>query len=540
MSWVVDVTTDAYLDAVTADEVEIDGYVEVIDQAGQVVAVLGGPDATHPGVTDGTVSWDSDGDVAWSVDLTIADDSLVPRTASDILHPLSYNRVRPWWSIRTRDGWMHVPLGTCYVETVTPVEDGGATVGLSVSGASGLALAKRSLMRASAQVGGYGVGDAASSVLQAAAPWLEVTYDSSLDSTVLPAEHEAGEADADPVEVAAEIAASAGAVLLEDRMGGVRIARRPAGRTSATLVEGPGCRAMKATGGVDVASLFNVVTVVSGTPEDSEGEEVEPVTVTVEDDDESSDTWVGRGVRLVHPTIQLDQVVDEAQARTIAQDKLAELRGALDPVSVECVPLPHIEGGDMVQCGFSRIGVVGARRVAGWSLKLGPTGGMRLDLGAIVDRPATSPIPPSRGDTPLDVPPPVFGRSLAQMARSGTSSGRMRQAIVREAPDPDTGRAVVDLAGQVTPVQVGSDMRGVQVGDRVTVTHQGGAWWIVATRGWRVSPTVQSTGATLVDSAGASGACQRADLTYLRLNQMIPRLEELYQAAYDQQIVREP
>ena len=116
----------------------------------------------------------------------------------------------------------------------------------------------------------------------------------------------------------------------------------------------------------------------------------------------------------------------------------------------------------------------------------------------------------------------------------------MRQAVVREAPDPDTGRAVVDLAGQETPVQVGSDLRGVQVGDRVTVTHQGGAWWIVAARGWHVPPSVQSTGATLVDSFGGTSACARATRTYDRLNEMIPRLDALFQAVYDQRIVREP
>lgn len=48
--------SDAYLAAVTADQVQIDGHVQILDQDGTVLATLGGPDATHPGVVDGAVS----------------------------------------------------------------------------------------------------------------------------------------------------------------------------------------------------------------------------------------------------------------------------------------------------------------------------------------------------------------------------------------------------------------------------------------------------------------------------------------------------
>lgn len=537
MTWTEDVAGPAYRAAVLADHVEIDGYVEVLDRDGQVLAVLGGPDATHPGVTDGTVSWDGDGDVAWSVDLTVADDSLAPRSPGDLLHPLSYHRVRPWWSVRTGESWVHVPLGTCFIESVSQVEDGGGTAGLSVSGASALALVARSLMGASAQLGGYGVGDAASTVLMTAAPWLSVTYDPALDGTTLPAGYEAGEPDADPVEVAAEIAAAAGAVLVEDRMGGVRVARPGIARTSAALVEGPGCRATKADGGVDISRVYNVVTVVSGTPEDDEGVEVEPVTATVEDTDPTSPTWVGHGVRLVHPTIQLDQVVSPEQARAVAAERLEELRGALDPVTVECVPLPHVEGGDLVQVAFSRIGVVGTRRVAGWSLRLGPTGGMRLELGALVDRPPSAPVPPSRGEVPLVMPEPVVGRTLAHLARGRGRSGQVREAVVRQVPDEVSGVAVVDLAGQETPVRVGSSMRSLAVGDRVSVTRTGGTWVVVASRGWVAPPSLARTGTDTVQSS--SDAYTMATRVRARLNEMIPRIDALYDALYEQRLAKE-
>lgn len=536
-TWRTDIAGADFLDAVLADHVQIDGHVEILDQTGATLAVLGGRAATHPGPLECTVAWESGGHVAWSVDMTLADDDLVPRSVGDLLHPLSYNQVRPWWSVRTRSGWVDVPLGTCFVEQAVPVEDGSASVATSVSGASALALVSRSLMTASAQVGGMGVGDAASSVLLAAAPWLSVTWDRSLDGTALPAGHEAGEADADPVAVAADIAAAAGAVLTEDRMGGVHIGPPRTGVSSVSLTEGPGCRATRVGGGIDLSSIYNVVTVVSGTPEDSEGAPVEPVSVTVEDDDPSSPTWVGHGVRLVHPSIQLDEVVTEAQARTIALERLEELRGATEPVSVECVPLPHVDGGDMVQVSFSRIGAVGARRVVGWSLRLGPTGGMRLELGALTDTPASAPSPPTRGGVPLDVPDPVVGRDLLHLARRGATGERVREAVVRVAPDPATGVAVVDLAGQETPVHVGSSMRALSVGERVSVVRTGASWVVVASRGWVPPPSLARTGTGLAEVS--TDACTQAIRVRNRLNDMIPRIDALYGALYEQRLAKE-
>ena len=70
-TWQTDITSTDFLDAVLADHVQIDGHVEILDQAGATLATLGGPDATHPGPLECTVAWESGGHVAWSVDMTL-------------------------------------------------------------------------------------------------------------------------------------------------------------------------------------------------------------------------------------------------------------------------------------------------------------------------------------------------------------------------------------------------------------------------------------------------------------------------------------
>ena len=77
--WTQVIASPAYRDAVHADAATISGHVEVLALDGTVLATLGGPDATHPGVIGGEVSWDGGQDVAYDVSLDIDSDELVPR-----------------------------------------------------------------------------------------------------------------------------------------------------------------------------------------------------------------------------------------------------------------------------------------------------------------------------------------------------------------------------------------------------------------------------------------------------------------------------
>src|SRR5690625_1748584 len=89
--------------------------IEVINRDGEIIAVFGGPDATHQGITDGSISVDQDRHVRTTASLTVTNPDLFPHRPGDLFHWLTFNRLRIWRLVQSPDGtWVRFVRGTVY------------------------------------------------------------------------------------------------------------------------------------------------------------------------------------------------------------------------------------------------------------------------------------------------------------------------------------------------------------------------------------------------------------------------------------------
>src|SRR5699024_5647864 len=235
------------------------------------------------------VTMDADRDTRWTCSLSIDQADLIPTTPGDLLHPLSYNRVRIWWRILTdpaTNQWVEVPCGTMYTAWPQVTDDGTANPAVSVTGADAAMLISRAQMGTSVTVGGMSIDGAVRAILAEAAPW--ATLDLDPTEHRLPAEYEAGEPGANPWKVCQELVArSSGLTLHVDRMGAVRLTTRttPTSAPVAEWIEGHGCVMLDVSATVPFDQVRNRVVVESTATKDADGNDIEPVTATAAIDD---------------------------------------------------------------------------------------------------------------------------------------------------------------------------------------------------------------------------------------------------------------
>ena len=380
--WQETIADPAFQAALVARTATIDTRVEVVNEDDTVIALLGGPDATHPGVIGGSVTMDTGRDVRWTCDLTIDQADLVPTQPGDLLHPLAYNRVRIWWRILTDQAtgqWAEIPVGTYYTTWPTVNDNGNANLSVSITGSDAASHIARALMGASVEVGGLTVTDAVTAILSEAAPWATLNLDPS--DHQLPAEYEAGEPGGNPWQVCQELATSAGMVLYVDRMGDVRLTDAPSPQATPTaqFIEGPGCVMSGVSATIPLDQIANQVIVTSTATQDADGNDIEPVTATATVDDATHPLWVGHGHTWT-ARVDTDQVTTKAQAQKLANTELAKRSALTEENELIIPPHPHLDGGDVVQVSTDRAGVSGARQVAAWSLTLGDLGGQRVTV----------------------------------------------------------------------------------------------------------------------------------------------------------------
>src|SRR5690625_4179140 len=67
--------------------------IEVLNPDDEIIAVFGGPDATHQGITDGSISVDQDRHVRTTASLTVTNPDLFPHRPGDLFHWLKINRL---------------------------------------------------------------------------------------------------------------------------------------------------------------------------------------------------------------------------------------------------------------------------------------------------------------------------------------------------------------------------------------------------------------------------------------------------------------
>src|SRR5690625_3339604 len=346
--WQQLVDSSLYVQAVTSRQPVNDARVEIISPGGAVVATLGGPSATHPGVISGSVSCDGESAVRWTCDLTISNDALVPESAGDLLHPLSHKLVRVWWRTLLADGmWGEVPVGTYYLDWTDVTDAGGATVTMSVRGSDPVAELARNTWDTSLDVSGMNTAEAVRQIVRDRAPWAKVAI-SPTDYT-LPDEWEAGQPGGNPVDDILAIADAAGMVFYADRMGVLTLepAPEPLSAPRLTFAEGPGARMTQISAEVDLDRIANAITLASsGRMEDESGNEMPPIVAYVEDDDPTSPLWVGHE-HIYHRRFESDQIQSQDQANRMAARLLDDYRAIVDTVAVTHFARPELDPGDV-------------------------------------------------------------------------------------------------------------------------------------------------------------------------------------------------
>lgn len=355
--------------------------MDILDPSGAVIARLGGPDATHGGIVGGTVTVLEGRDVWWDCDLDINQAELTPTEVGDLLHPLSHNRIRPWWRIETAPGrWVEVPVGTYYADWPSVSYDGGASVSMQVRGQDVSWLIARAQMQGSVSVGGATVDEAVRAVLTASAGWAPLALTAT--DRRLPAGYEAGEPGANPWQEALALASSVGMELRVTREGVIELGERPSPTAPAvaSFVEGEGCMAISAAASVPTGSIANRLRVDANPRRDPDDtEDIEPFSVTVTDDDPTSPLWIGHGY-IYDASVSTDAVTTVAQAREMAEGLLRARQALTESGELVIFPAPHLEVGDVIDVSIPSVAMVGARQVRGWSLALGDLGGQRLTV----------------------------------------------------------------------------------------------------------------------------------------------------------------
>src|SRR5690625_3963516 len=227
----------------------------------------------------------------------------------------------------------------------------------------------------SVTVGGQRGDEAIRAILTDAAPWAPLSLDRA--ERRLPAEYEAGEPGADPWNVCREIATSTGMLLHVDRMGVIRLTKRPdpAAPPVAEFVEGDTMAVTEVATSVPMDRIRNKVVVHVTATQDADGNDIEPFSVTATVDDEPHPLWVGHG-HLYVEHVNTDQVIDRDQAMSMAEGILAGRVSLSETGSIKLFPQPHINPLENVTVVATRAGMVGTKQITAWSLALGPLGGM--------------------------------------------------------------------------------------------------------------------------------------------------------------------
>lgn len=333
-----------------------DTRVEVINADGVWLADI------HPDA--GTVTFDSANTARFRGDLSMV--NLYPVDSTDLLHPLSGNRVRIWWRewLPALGGWGEVPLMTGTPEDPGVEKSPGLSWSLALFDVMSEAL-RGGYGGQSVDVSGMTIGDALSTFLDAVAPAAPRNIPDT--AVTLPAAYTLGANR--PADDLATICKPAGWTACSDRLGVVSIddGTNPDTAT-ANWAEGDGCPVTKLTRDVTTSEIVNAVALKT-----SSADIVPPLVSIIQDDDPGSSTFIGR-----YGPFWYEDTTDAATTQTgldqVARAIYEEKRRAVDAVQVEVVARPDLFARSLVNLASPDAGVAGGYRVQSWRIQL-PKGG---------------------------------------------------------------------------------------------------------------------------------------------------------------------
>ena len=357
---------------------------DVIDETGAVLDTLTPADEDNAGILGGQVTCSTDG-IRWTGAVTVVGETLIPLRVGDLLHPLTYNRIKPWVRVRLADGtWGEIPLAPMYVDAMPSLQDSGLTpdVEATLSLSDAVALIKRAGWRTPKRLGGMTCHTAVKTIINEVAPWLTVVVTNPAVSTTLPSEYDVGEPGGDPWADVETICQAGDLVAYVDRDGVMRVEARPT-TTAVRWAFNEGaddCLMVDVSADVDLAGIDSVVAV------QSDSEDVDPPVVGWwEDEDPTSPLYTGGGHYLFSGIRTNPAVTTQSQAASVAERIGATMRAATQTVVISAVPVPVLDPHDVVDVARERIGVGGLCEVQSWTVTFDPTDLMALTATGRVD-----------------------------------------------------------------------------------------------------------------------------------------------------------
>lgn len=330
-------------------------YAEMINDTGGHIIDLP--------LSGGSIDYDGEAAEQWGCSITIIGQEWVPRSPKDPLDPRSSMRCRIWWRLQHGAGWVSIPVGT-YILEDPQVRDDGTTPIITVKGSDPLTLIRRNGYGNNVvKVGGLTVPAALARIFQVVAAGQPIQIDST-STVTMPTTYEL--TGGDPLDDLTNIAAQAGLVIRTDRLG--RIVCSPEPDTEdirADWQEGEDCPVIDMDRDISSSNMVNSVTVVSTSPEVTP-----PISVTVEDTDPSSPTWVGGKWGRRSITIRTDSVATEEGATALATATLNGRRRPMETITVEVPQRGDLGFRDPIKLHRAASYVADTYRISKWSLPL--------------------------------------------------------------------------------------------------------------------------------------------------------------------------
>ena len=360
--------------------IETDGFAEAVDAPDRTVAYRAemiNPDrvpVVPMHLTGVSVDQDAGVGETWACSVSLVGPEWVARSVTDPLDTRSGLRLRLWWRLAVTGEWgtvwVEIPEGVFWLEDPQYIYD-GASVRITATGRDELAVLRRSGYGGqSVDVSGLTVPQALARIITAVGgPTTPVRVDTT-STVTLPPTYVLG-AD-DFLDDLVKVADLAGLAVRTDREGAILIAPPPApGRVRADWQEGPTCPVTATRRDYETSRMVNSVTVVGTHPEVEDGERGAPITVTVEDGDPTSPTWVGGVWRRRSVTERSNLIATVEAARNRAQAILDGRRRPTETVEVDVPARADISPGDVVHLHADDAGVSGLFTVAARSVRWG-------------------------------------------------------------------------------------------------------------------------------------------------------------------------
>lgn len=315
----------------------------------------------------GVIDFKGEAAERFGADFTVVDPEFVPQGPSSPFDPRAGLRIRAYWQQLVGGAWQEHLVGTFHLGNVH-VRDDSSGLKITIPGRDALSEAARGGYRGTLSLGGMNVADALRTIFARIAPGMTVVTGTT--SISLPTPYTVGGTNRrKPQEDWTKIADLAGWRVYSDLYGVIKCGPVEVPPGVLDWQEGPTCSVVDLDRDIDYMSMINSITATSTSPEVDP-----PISVTVEDVDPGSPTYVG--LHVWEDTIESDMYTTVEAATNAATAEYNRRRKPLDTVSVSTLPTPGLTYRTRVNLLRARAGVAGEYSVSSFRLPLevpGPT-----------------------------------------------------------------------------------------------------------------------------------------------------------------------